>query len=458
MPQRKLRAEQYKRRGLLAIDPKAFLEVFFVGDAARENTERDDAVIIEIHGPLEQHAHPWCDSYEDIIERVTAACATGAKAVVLSFDSPGGMAAGAFECAREVRALCDAAGKQLHAYVEGDCCSAAYAIAACCQSITIGDAALCGSIGVLAARDDYSAMNAANGLRVALVTSGARKADGHPDNPITDAELANTQAIVDSMGGVFFDHVAAARPGLTREAIAQLEAKVMHGAAAVAAGLADAVGSLATVLARVAGNEQGITNMAGTYEKARAALEEAAKGDDPNAKAAQRALAAMDADGGGAGDDEGGEKKEEQKDPPSTEGNPPAGDPPADDEEKKAAAAAHRAAIAAQTEVAKLRAELAKEREDAERTKLIASKTMASEMVALLQKAPIELVRETVAALPDSPLNPELGRAPTRGAGGGTGQKPDDKADLDARMGLSERKLTAQSTDYKLVIGPKATN
>lgn len=455
MPQREIHGEQYKRRGLLAIDPKAFLEVFFVGDAARENTEEGQAVIIDIRGPLEQHSHPWCDSYEDIIARTKAACASGAAGVVLRFDSPGGMAAGAFECARQVRELCDAAKKQLHAFVEGDCCSAAYAIAACCQSITIGDAALCGSIGVLSARDDYSALNAQNGLRVALITSGARKADGHPDNPITDAELANTQAIVNSMGGVFFDHVAAYRP-LTREAIEQLEAKVMHGNAAVSAGLADAVGSLANALARVAGDEQGITNMAGTtYEKARAALEEAAKGDDPNAKAAQRALAAMD--GGDDSDGDGdGDKKDPPADPPSTQADPPVGDPPNKDEEKKAAAEAHRAAITAQTEVAKLRAELAKEREAAERATLIASKCMAPEMAGLLQKAPIELVRETVAALPDSPLNPELSRAPTRGAGSGTGQTPNAKADLDARMGLSPRQLTAESTDYKLVLGPKS--
>lgn len=465
MPQRELRAEQYQRRGLLAIAPKAFMELFFVGDATPENTTLGDATIVDVRGPLELHAHPFYDSYPAILDRIRTACVSATTAVIVRFDSPGGMAQGCFEAAREARAICDAAGKQYHAYVEGDCCSAAYAFASQCQSVTIGDAALIGSIGVLSAREDYSAANTAAGIRVALITSGERKADGHPDQAISDNELAATQAIVDSLADVFVQQVATAR-GLQPEALKSLQATILHGQSAVAAGLADEVGTLQSVLMRVAGEAEGTNNMAATaYEKARAALEEAAKGDDPNAKAAQRALAAF-----------GGDEDKPADDPDKAEGDPPpatdddkdkaAGDPPATDDDKKAAAAAYREALKATAEVTKLKAELAKRDEAAERAKLLASKPMAPEMLQLLQKAPMHLVRETVAALPEAPLNPQLEGAPLRGDSTHSGARLSaaDKQRLDERMGLATANPTAQSTDFKLVLGasnntkPQPTN
>jgi len=461
-----VRGHAYERRGLLAIDPKAFLEVFFLDDSGQpENIEQGDAVIVDVRGPLEHREHFWCDSYPAILERVRAACATAARTIVMRFDSPGGDAAGCFEAADELRAIADAAGKELHALVEGDCCSAAYALASACDSITLTQSSLVGSIGVLSCRDDVSAMNAQRGLRVALITSGARKSDGHPDQPITDAELASTQGLVDSMAGVFFELVARHRPALTVEGVAKLQAKVFHGQQAVSVGLADEVGSLATVLARVAGGTNGATDMAGSaYEKARALLQEAAEGDDANAAAAKRALAALDEGGGGDGD---GDKDKPADDKPAddkAEGDDSdkqaAAEPPSDDD-KKAAAAAYRAAIQAQNEVAKLRAELRQRNETDERSKLIASRPgMSPEMVALLQKAPIELVRETIAKQPANP-SPELERPPTQGdtqAAGIARLAAAEKEEMDIRMGLTTAKHVNTDTPYRqsFAVNPRA--
>lgn len=466
-----VRGHAYERRGLLAIDPKAFWEVFFADDASgRENVEQGDCVIVDVRGPLEQHAHPWCDSYESILARVRAACGGSARAVVLRFDSPGGDAAGCFEAADELRELVAAAGKQLHAYVDGDCCSAAYALACAAQSITISQSALVGSIGVLSCRDDVSARNAANGLRVALIASGARKTDGHPDQPISDAELANTQQLVDSMASVFFDLVARSRPVLTVDAVARLEAKVFHGMQAVGVGLADAVGSLTTVLARVAGVATGDTKMAGSaYEKARALLQEAAEGDDANASAAKRALAALEPGEGDKkkeGEPDGDESAEGEPADPAAEGSEPdkqaEGEPPASDDKKAAKAAAssaYRAALKAQNEVTQLRAELRQRDERDERQKLIASRPgLAPEMVALLEKAPIELVRETIAAQPAGGARSNtLARAAVRGEDQGDERAsrlpPAEKAALDTRMGLVTEKPGVEDSTFKLTLG-----
>lgn len=362
-----------------------------------------------------------------------------------------------------MRRICDAAGKELHAFVESDCCSAAYAFAATCQTITVGDTSLTGSIGVVLSRDDRSQANAANGVRVAFVASGARKADGHPDNPITDAELASMQGLINELADVFFAHVYSSR-GLAVQTIAQFEARIFTAQSAVAAGLADEVGSLSTVLAKIAGgvNAQGST-MPNPYEKARAALEEAAKGEDANAKAAQAALAAMDAASGGGGDDEekppaDGDKPDAPDAPPEKKPESADDTPPAkDDEREKAAASAYRTAIAAQREAAAARAELKIMREDKERDTLIASRPgMAPELVSILRKAPIELVREEIKAMPESPVNPQLAGKLRQGAGGGPGGlDPEAKRKLDERMGVVDRDPRTESTEHKLVLGSR---
>jgi ClpP class serine protease len=477
-------ARRYERRGLLAINPSAFFDSFFVDEEQQpENQEAGNCVVVTVRGPLEQRAHFWCDSYEAILRRVQAACETSARAVVLCFDSPGGDVQGCFDTAVAIRAACEAARKELHAYVEGECASAAYALASQCQSITISTSSIVGSIGVLSSRDDVSAMNASRGLRVALVTSGARKADGHPDQPITDAELESTQAIVDSMAQVFFDLVAQGR-GLRSEAVAQLQARVFHGVAAMQAGLADAMGSLTTVLANAASPEGTKSIMAKkmSYEELRAVIAEAAEGDDPNAKAAKRALAAMDespapaAEGGESEETaEGGESEE------TAEGETPETDEPkpkpkpgeaakraAAGEEEKTAKAAYRIALKAQTEAAGLRAELRTRDEAAERQTLIASRPdLAADTVSLLTRAPIDLVREHIAGL--APLKAEAGAGglrnprvtalagkPTVGnvpPGTASQLPPDEKAALDARMGLTQGGLQVVSNEYKLTLG-----
>lgn len=480
-------AQRYDRCGLLAINPAALNKTIIVDDAKpveRANVEMGDAVIVDIRGPLEAHIHPCFDSYESIQQRVAAACATGCRAVILRFDSPGGDVKQCFDAAVALRACADAAGKQLHAYAEGECASAAYALASQCQSLTISLSSVVGSIGILSMRQDISVANAARGLRVALVMSGARKGDGHAEMPLSDAELASAQTIVDSMAEVFFDLVARGR-GMKPAAVAALQARTFHGEAAVRAGLADAVGPLTTVLAAVASGGTVMAKAKMSYEEMREALTAASEGDDPNAAACRRALKALSAEGG---DDEGEKPAEEKKDDP-----PPAaaagGDAPAtaEDEEAKrraeaeeqaraaeggqqSAAAAYKLALKAQSDNAKLRAELAERDERSERAELIASRPdLGEDMVAVLRKAPIALVREHLASLPALKMpaagggiaNPRVSATgkPTVGKDApNTSQLPAaEKAWLDARMGLGSQTPGVVSSDFKLELGAYKT-
>ena len=69
-----------------------------------------------------------------------------------------------------------------------------------------------GSVGVIAARLDETRALEDAGLRVSLITSGARKADGASCTPMGDDEFAVLQADVSGLAEEFFALVSAHRP------------------------------------------------------------------------------------------------------------------------------------------------------------------------------------------------------------------------------------------------------
>ena len=470
---RELRRYEPQKK-FLAVSPQAFFELF-MPEGSKPNAVERDCAIVDVYGPLEQHDGGWCDSYDAIKTRVAEAAADAeAHNVVLRLDSPGGDAAGCFDLARNIQKICADAGKPLYAYVEGKACSAAYALASAASAIIIGDSALVGSIGVISTRDDVSVMNAQRGIRVALITSGARKADGHPDSPITADELAAAQTIVDSMAGVFFGLVADMRPMKfeTPEAVGALDAAVFHGESAIKSGLADGVMDLDSMLDLIASGNGATMAAKSKYEEARAALEETAKGDDANAAAAKRALAAMD-DNGDKGAEGDPEEPKTEDEPPADDAPPPkkkddeaAGDdeePGAEGDDKEAAALAAKGGVSAElsalAEVHKLRAEIAADKNKAERKTLLASRPdFAPEMIKALQKAPIATVRDFCATMPRAPRAKPAATAvvqATRGASqGGSGpQSVATISEIDRAMGLVSTTLGVRREGHQLVFG-----
>lgn len=417
---------KYERLGLLAINPQAFSVTF--RDAPKDPAQLiGDVAIVTVRGPLEQHAGFWCESYEGIRERVATACESTAKHIVIRFDSPGGEVYGMLDTARAIRKRVEAAGKTLTAYVDGEACSAAYALACVASRIVLSQSAFVGSIGVLETRVDASRMDAASGVSYALIASGDRKADRHPHVKLTEAELASAQQRVDSLADVFFDLVAEFRSP-TAEALRGLQAELFHGAAAIAAGLADQVTSFEDLLAQLAsGGEIPMAAKPGAakpaaakpaaaraetpsaeapkagedLDAARAALEKAAEGDGDDAAKAKRALAALDAAEEGDGDDEPADDEDADK----GDDEPEAASAPAG-----AAATSTDSALAAtvQSLSAKVAKYEAKQAED-ERKALFASRPdLAPELVAALASTPLAKAKKIIDAI-------KVGKATARG-------------------------------------------
>jgi len=297
------------RSPLQAADPKAFLGLFAAVDDP-ENEDRDDAVIVTIRGPLTQHSSWWEDSYQAIRGRVAEACESSAPVVVLSIDSPGGDVHGLFDTVRAIRATCDAAGKRLVAHIEGQGCSAAYALATAADRIVASRTAEVGSIGVVAARIDETRALDEMGIQISLITSGDRKADGWACSSMSKDELAALQSDVDGLAGEFFAVVSMAR-GISIDGIAAQEAATFRGAAALDAGLIDELGSFDHLLATLAGTGETMSKEEEAREALRSMAEDEECSEEEREKA-RKALAALD-DDESAEDDEGAEDESDDE-------------------------------------------------------------------------------------------------------------------------------------------------
>lgn len=186
-------------------------------------------------------------SYEMIGYQLAQAEADpGTRAIVLDIDSPGGEAVGAFELADQLRAI----GKPTLAVVNGMAASAAYALASAADRIVIGPSGVAGSIGVVMLHVDLSRNLDRDGITPTLLHRGAHKVDGNPFEPLSEDVRAALEADMDVFYDLFVDGAAAGRP-LSPAQVRDTEARVYIGQAAVAAGLADDVGTFAAAVARL---------------------------------------------------------------------------------------------------------------------------------------------------------------------------------------------------------------
>jgi signal peptide peptidase SppA len=161
--------------------------------------------------------------------------------ILLRIDSPGGTVSGTGDLASDVAAAAEK--KPVRAYVEDQCCSAAYWIASQCPKISANATALVGCIGTYGVLEDSSAAAEKEGIKVHVIKAGAFKGMGQPGTEITAEQLDYWQAVIDNLNEHFIRGVAAGRK-MTLTAVRELaDGRVQVGADAVKSGLIDAVES-----------------------------------------------------------------------------------------------------------------------------------------------------------------------------------------------------------------------
>lgn len=262
---------------LLAVDPsiveqegpRAFFWLFGPPVFHNERVGSNDQIaVVRINGPLDHHSDCWSDNYDDILCRVSDAM-TGQDVVdahaaehryergykplqakppthvVLCLDSPGGVVAGLHQAVAKIRRMSANSGVPVVAYVDEMAYSACFALACSSQRIVLPPSGFLGSIGVISTMVDQTAWDKKHGLKFVVLTSGARKADGHPHVPITDDMIAVERPRVMRLAKFFWQDVrdgrAQAGVDLSIATIRGFEAGRFLGKEARKAGLADDV-------------------------------------------------------------------------------------------------------------------------------------------------------------------------------------------------------------------------
>lgn len=230
------------------------------GAASKTYNVIDGVAQIRVAGELfnrESATSRWlgAQTYEGLAATLRAAERDpSVRGILLDIDSPGGEAAGAMEAAEVVRAA--AAIKPVIALVDGMGASAAYALASGATTIVTTPSAMIGSIGVVMTHWDMSGLLDSWGLKATSIYAGEFKTDGSPYRPLADGEKARLRGTVNSIYQLFAATVGKHRPALGEAGARRTEAAVYVGAEAVAAGLADRVGTRADAMALACGDSR----------------------------------------------------------------------------------------------------------------------------------------------------------------------------------------------------------
>lgn len=172
----------------------------------------------------------------------------GAKGVVLLINSPGGSPVQAGIIADEIKRLRAKYNKPIYAVVEESCASAAYYIAAATDQIFVDKASLVGSIGVLMDGFGFTGLMDKVGVERRLLTAGANKGFLDPFSPITDAQRAHAQQMLDQIHAQFIGVVKAGRGDrLKLDTPGLFSGLFWTGQQAVDIGLADHLGNIDSV-------------------------------------------------------------------------------------------------------------------------------------------------------------------------------------------------------------------
>ena len=202
--------------------------------------------VIPVHGTLVRRtvgleAESGLTSYAGLTALLDAALANpDVAAILLDIDSPGGESGGVFDLADRIRAAAQV--KPVWAVANDMAFSAAYALASAASRVFVSRTGGVGSIGVIAMHVDQSQKDTQDGVRYTAVFAGDRKNDLNPHAPLSGEAHAFLQAEVHRIYGLFVETVARHR-GLSPSAVRDTEAGLFFGQAAVAMGLADAVGT-----------------------------------------------------------------------------------------------------------------------------------------------------------------------------------------------------------------------
>ncbi|TOB86149.1 hypothetical protein CGJ96_24060, partial [Vibrio parahaemolyticus] len=210
----------------------------------KEKLEQQGVGVLDISGVLTAKPTPFqalCGgtNYSDLIANMQKLADSGKKKVVLNVSSGGGEAFNCFYCAKQLRKIADANGIKLTAWIDGEACSAAYALASTSHDVIADtESYSIGSIGVVIKLHNDSAALEQQGISRSFVYAGNNKIPYAADGSFKQEFLDDLQESVNETYTKFVEHVANYRP-LSKQQVIDTQAKVYSADKALSLKLVD---------------------------------------------------------------------------------------------------------------------------------------------------------------------------------------------------------------------------
>ena len=183
---------------------------------------------------------------------------SGAQAVVLRINSPGGSPVQSGIVNDEIKRLKAKHGKKVYAVVEEICASGAYYIAVAADEIYVDKASIVGSIGVLMDGFGFTGLMDKVGIERRLLASGNNKGMLDPFSPADPKQTALAKAMLEQIHRQFIGVVREGRGTRLKETPETFSGLFWNGEEAVKLGLADKLGNLDYVAREVIKAEEVI--------------------------------------------------------------------------------------------------------------------------------------------------------------------------------------------------------
>lgn len=214
-----------------------------VGDAKARGPH---TAVIAIEGAIGPSTRASADN---TIEALRAAFKDkGARGIVLRINSPGGSPVQAGLIYDEIKRLrAEHKDVSVYAVIEELGASAAYYVAAAADRVYVNRASLVGSIGVLIDGFGFTGAMEKLGIERRLLTAGTNKGLLDPFSPMSDAQRAHAQAMLDDIHRQFIAAVKSGRGDSLQESKELFSGLIWTGAQSIELGLADDFGSVRSV-------------------------------------------------------------------------------------------------------------------------------------------------------------------------------------------------------------------
>ncbi|MGE5450981.1 MAG: S49 family peptidase [Acidobacteriota bacterium] len=198
--------------------------------------------LVEIRGEIASETDSSADSLTTALR--SAFEDSGARAVVIRINSPGGSPVQAGLVNDEIRRLKALHKKPVYAVCEEMCASAAYYIAVAADQIYVDKASMVGSIGVLMDGFGFVGIMDKLGVERRLMTAGENKGMLDPFSPRNPRQDSFAQAMLDQIHQQFIQVVRQGRGKRLKETPETFSGLFWNGQQAIDLGIADSLGSL----------------------------------------------------------------------------------------------------------------------------------------------------------------------------------------------------------------------